>query len=419
MTTSPAAATTRDVAFKGWSMVLWCTIVRGVTAPGQTIGVSAFIDPMKDSLGLSRSAIATAYLIGTLAGAFALPRIGRWVDRVGISHSMTIVGTLFACVVALTGSVQGIVMLTLAFVGLRTLGQGSLTLIAATGVVLWFDRRRGFALAISAAVGISMLSFAPLLFSSLIDGVGWRWAWVILGFGVAMVVLPIAKFAIIDRPEDIGQVPDGVTPPGTADSSVRRSYNLAQALRTPAFWTLGALTALMSGLITGLTFHNTDIMGSQGLTESEAAAVFIPQMVGSVTSGLTVGWLADRIAPRILMTFGGMAAVAGVILATTASPGTAAMVYGFVSGLAIGSISALGGALYPRWYGTAHVGAIKGAALSIGVASSALGPLVLAVGNDLADSYEPVLMWSAVVSLVVTVLALLGPMPASEPPGTR
>lgn len=418
MKIGPAATTANDVAFKGWSIVFWTTVVRAVTAPGQTIGVSAFIDPMKDSLGISRSAISTAYLIGTLCGAIALPRIGRWVDRVGIKYAMTLVGTGFACVVVLTSTVQGIVMITLAFIGLRMLGQGGLSLIAATGVALWFERRRGLALAVSATLGISMLSFAPLGFGALIDAVGWRWAWAIIGLGVGLVVLPIARFAIIDRPEDIGQLPDGDSLADAIDVVRRQSYNLAQAMRTPAFWTLGALTALMGGIITGLTFHNTDIMGAQGLTEDEAAAIFIPQMVGSVSSGFVVGWLSDRVAPRILMTFSGLAVGGGVIMATMASPGTAAILYGFVSGLSIGSISALGGALYPKWYGTAHVGAIKGAALSFGVASSALGPLILSLGNDLAGSYEPVLMWSAAASIVVTAFALLGPMPDPEPPST-
>lgn len=395
-------------------MVLWCTIIRGATAPGQTIGISAFIDPMIDGLHVSRSAISTAYLVGTLAGALVLPAIGRWIDRVGIRHAMTVVGVLFACVVALTGTVQNIVMLGLAFVGLRMLGQGSLTLVGATGVTLWFDRRRGLALAVSAVLSISILSITPLTFGALIDGVGWRWAWLVLGLGVAAIVLPIARFAIVDRPEDIGQLPDGDTVDVHALLVRRRSFTAAEAIRTPAFWTLGALTALMGGLITGLTFHNVDIMGAQGLTEEQAAAVFIPQMIGSVSSGFVVGWLTDRVAPRALMTFGGLAVAGGVLLATMAAPGSAAVVYGFVTGLSIGTISALGGALYPKWYGTDHVAAIKGTATSLAVAASAIGPLALSVGNDLADSYEPVLYGGAVLSLGVAALAAVVPTPERE-----
>jgi MFS family permease len=395
-------------------MVLWCTIVRGVTAPGQTIGVSAFIDPMIESLDISRSAISTTYLIGTLCGAVALPTVGRWIDRVGVRHSMTVVGFAFACAVAFTGTVQNVVMLTFAFVGLRLLGQGSLTLIGATGVVLWFDRRRGLALAISATLSISILSVAPLGFGAVIDAVDWRWAWLVLGIGVAAIVLPIARFAIVDRPEDVGQLPDGDTFDPDRTIVRQRSYTVGEAIRTPAFWSLGLLTFLMGGLITGLTFHNTDIMAGRGLTEDEAAAVFIPQMLGSVSSGFIVGWLTDRMAPRLLMVFGGLALSGGVFLATTASPGFAAIAYGFVTGVGIGTVSALGGALYPKWYGTGHVAAIKATATSLGVAASAIGPLILSVGNDLADSYRPVLIGGMVVSLASAAIALVVPTPDPE-----
>lgn len=393
-------------------MVLWCTIIRGATAPGQTIGVSAFIDPMKDSLGVSRSAVSTAYLVGTLCGAVMLPAIGRWVDRVGIRHAATVIGAAFACVVAATGLVNNIVLLALAFVGLRTLGQGALTLVGATGVTLWFDRRRGFALAVSATASISILSMAPLGFGALIDAVDWRWAWVVLGISVGLIVLPIARFGLVDRPETVGQLPDGDRAEDLVDVVRQRSFTVAEAMRTPAFWVLAALTALMAGLVTGLTFHNTDIMGGRGLTEDEAAAVFIPQMVGSVSSGFVVGWLTDRMAPRLLMMGGALFVAGGVFLATVAEPGLMAIVYGLTTGLAIGTISALGGALYPKWYGTGNVAAIKGAATSIMVASSAAGPLILSIGNDLADSYRPVLLISCAVSLAVAVLALVVPTPS-------
>ena len=74
---SPRSARRPD-AFYGWHMLLFCTIVRGFTAPGQTIGVSAFTDDLIESLGTSRSAVATAYMVGTLTGAVALPFVGRF-----------------------------------------------------------------------------------------------------------------------------------------------------------------------------------------------------------------------------------------------------------------------------------------------------------------------------------------------------
>jgi hypothetical protein len=48
-----------------------------MTAPGQTVGVAVVVDPMIADLGVSRSQISAAYLVGTLVGATLLPTAGR------------------------------------------------------------------------------------------------------------------------------------------------------------------------------------------------------------------------------------------------------------------------------------------------------------------------------------------------------
>jgi hypothetical protein len=51
-----------------------------LTAPGETAAVSAFIEPMLGDLGVSRTALSTAYRVGTLTGAAATPAVGvRWI----------------------------------------------------------------------------------------------------------------------------------------------------------------------------------------------------------------------------------------------------------------------------------------------------------------------------------------------------
>ena len=392
-------------------MLALCTIVRGFTAPGQTIGVSAFTDELIESLGTSRSAVSTAYLVGTIGGALALPFIGRWIDRAGVKRTLTIVASAFAVAIALTGTVQNIVMLGFAFFGLRFLGQGSMSLIGTQGVVLWFERRRGLALALNTMGTVAILSLAPLTFGALIGAVGWRTTWVILGAVIASTVVPIALFGIVNRPEDIGQVPDGRVSDQPTAQLRGRSYTVGEAVRTPAFWTLNGVAFMAGAVVTALTFHNTDLLGEQGLTKVQAAAVFIPQLIGSAASSFVVGSLTDRLPARPLMFFGAAMLGLGTFLATLVEPGPMAAVYGIVLGLGGGAIGALSGALYPKWFGVDHIGAIKGLATTTNVGASAIGPLILSIGNDIADSYEPVVIGCAVTAVVMAFIALMVPTP--------
>ena len=52
-----------------------------MTAPGQTAGLSVFTDPLIEQLGITRTDISIAYLVGTLTGAAAQPFFGRALDR--------------------------------------------------------------------------------------------------------------------------------------------------------------------------------------------------------------------------------------------------------------------------------------------------------------------------------------------------
>lgn len=52
--------------FYGWRMVVFASIALALTGPGQTFGVSVFVNPMIEELGISRTQMSASYLIGTL-----------------------------------------------------------------------------------------------------------------------------------------------------------------------------------------------------------------------------------------------------------------------------------------------------------------------------------------------------------------
>lgn len=96
------------------------------TAPGQTAAISVFIDPIITELGLSRSLISAAYLVGTFAGALAMPMIDRVLDRYGIRRTLVVIGLTFFAALFGFAAVNSLVGLTVGFVAIRMAGQGAL-----------------------------------------------------------------------------------------------------------------------------------------------------------------------------------------------------------------------------------------------------------------------------------------------------
>jgi MFS family permease len=397
--------------FSGWRIVVLATIAMGMTGPGQTAGVSVFVDPMIEGLDLSRSQLSTAYLVGTLTAALAMPRIGQLLDSRGTRLAMTVVGGAFAVVLAAMSSVQGLVTLALGFIGIRMFGQGGLTLIASTSVSYWFERRRGLAVGLVTAFGAGILALTPVLMSQVIEVVGWRAAWLVAAGAVLVVVLPISRLGMIDRPADVDQQVDGATSEPHGTRRPLRGLTRRQALGTGMFWALvGGVTT--TGLIgTGLTFHQIDLLGQQGLTPLQAAANFLPQTGAAVAATLVTGALADRISVRVLLCLAMAMLSASMIALPWVGPDVTVVLYASGIGAGGGMARALEAAGMPKMFGMRHVGAVRGLAMGLMVASTAFGPLALSLGRDLTGGYVSVLRLLLVLPIGVAILGVVSRVP--------
>lgn len=404
--------------FYGWRIVVFAAIALALTGPGQTYGVSVFVDPMIEDLGISRTQMTTAYLVGTLVGALALPWIGQAIDRFGVRRTMAIIGALFGGLLIGMSLVSNIVGLTAGFIGIRMIGQGALNLTATTAVALWFTRKRGLAMGIVAAAGGVGMTLIPLLSERLIVDIGWRNTWLVEGLAVWVIVLPIALLGIRNRPSDVGQHVDGDSatdaPPAEVWGVTRK-----EALRSSFFWLVTVAVATISTITTAVVFHQIDLLGSRGLTPTEAAANFLPQTVATLIATLGIGALADRVSPRIvLITSMGMMA-GGLLLATAVTPGLLAIAFGMLIGAAGGAMRVVEATELPRYFGTLHIGAIRGVVTSVGIAGAAVGPVLFSLGHDVTGNYIAVLLASVALPVLVAFGALLVRLPHHGKPDAQ
>ena len=190
---SPTISVKPRRAFHGWRILAFATLTAALTGPGQTVGVSVFIDHIIEDLSLTRSQVSTAYLIGTMLGALSLPTVGRWVDRVGARPAITTIGAGFAVALVAMSGVGGFVTLAIGFTFIRFLGQGSLSLASTVAVTHWFERRRGLAIGIYATFTSMLMGLTPVGLNFVIESSTWRTAWIVAGVFIALTVVPIGR----------------------------------------------------------------------------------------------------------------------------------------------------------------------------------------------------------------------------------
>lgn len=419
-------------AGRPWMVVTAGSVATVMSAPGQTAAIAVFTDPLIAELGITRNALSTSYMVATLLGACALPFIGRALDRWGIGRVMIGIGLLFGAVLMGLSLVTNLIGLTVGFVGLRMAGQGALGLAASTAVAVHVTRRRGLALGIKTAVGSAGIALTPVLLEWMIRHLGTSTVWLIEGIAVWCVVLPIAAyFCLLRRPTGAGEVAPheehsardeghdddrgGATGESAAPGLVTADWTAGQAARTVMFWIIAAGVAASGMLGTGLNFHQIAALGEQGLSSTEAAVNFVPQAAAMLLVTIGVGGLADRLAPKYAMLIA-MVLLAGCMgFLSQVTDVWSATIYGALLGAQGGAVRTVEAAAFAHYFGTAHLGAIRGIVTTVSVGSTAFGPVALSLGHDLLGSYALVAGVLATAPLLVGVVGVFAPEPTAAP----
>ena len=427
MTTTPRSKSSSDSLacripfFYGWVMLPIIMIVQIATSPGQTFGISVFNPYLVESLILTQSELSGAYMMGTLLASLPMVLVGAAMDRYGPRRALFVVVLLFGGACYVMSNVTGLFSLFFAFLFLRMLGQGAMGLLGTNSLALWFNRNLGFASGIGSLAATLVFSTIPALHLYLIHAFGWKDAYVLLGIGVWVVVLPLL-IPFRNRPEDVGQWSDGRReahrqenrPSERAGRASESDLTLSEALRTRSYWIMISATAVFSMVVTGMTFNTVQLFLDHGLSERTAAATFISTGIASAAARLGAGILADRIRLNILLSISMTVTVLGILLAIVMSTPLVAHGYAVVTGIARGIYLAVDATLWVRYFGRANLGKIRGSLTTVGVAASSLGPFLMGYAHDSLGDYDFVLWIFALVLYTPLIMITLLATPPRE-----
>jgi len=398
-----------DRVFFGWVMVAAAALGIFVSGPGQSHTFSVFIGPISADLGISNTEIATAYAFATVAAAFLLPIMGKQVDRLGPRRSLIYIASGLGLSCLFFGAAANFLWLVVGFGLLRFLGQGSMMLGSANLVAHWFSARRGIAMSLMAlGFGLSM-AVHPKLGHWLIEVVGWREAWVVLGLTTWALMLPVLFLIVHDKPEDLNLRPDNIarTDDGTDAPQELTGPTRDAALRHGSFYILCLCWFGFSSLVTTLHYHQFNILTGQGIDADWATNAFTISAITMVLTMPLVGRACDSIRTRYVLAAGLAVQATALVTITLVNSIPLLIIYAMIFGLNNAFTMTLFGYLWPRYFGRKHLGRIQGTGQMVAVIGASLGPLPVSYAFDSLGNPSTTLMMLAIYPVAAAIVAVL------------
>ena len=293
-------------------------------------------------------------------------------------------------------------------------------LLTIVPVSKWFRQKRGRALAIaSTGMALGVAIFLPVL-QSIIDGRGWRFAWVVCGLIVVLLAVPTCGLLMRKDPESMGLPLDGIPeqpegaprPPAALSRATHEEWRVDQVVRTRSFWLIMAALALNGLVLQGVLVYRTTYWEDIGLSSSVVALGTSVNPITVVFSTILFGLLAEKVATHHLGLFAGIG-VGMSMLPMLLTDGSAAFVFahGFIWGFAIGANITVNNIIFPNYFGRRFLGAIRGLTFPVTVFTAAASAPIFGVLFDVAGN-ERVVWIVPLLTFVVSGLLLF----TSRPP---
>ena len=389
-------------------------------------GINAFVRPLSDNFAVSITVVAGVISIARIETAFIGPIEGFLVDRFGPRTMMLIGVPIMGIGFILISVAPNFPLFVAAFLfGVvlgSSLGFGN---PISTAVANWWIRKRGRAFGIL-WIGTSLASMIVPLINWLIENLGWRGAFRLMGFIVIAAGLPVA-FLMRHRPEQYGMLPDGDLPSDAADGESvpavasdqlldEVNFTILEALRTPTFWYFAVSVSMRSSITTAVAVNSFILVESLGGTTQQASMLFLLQGIMSAPGRVFLSWAGDLINKRYIMAVS-LAVMALTLMAMSqATTMTQITILWVPYAVVWGGLSSLPQSLRADLFGRRNFATIQGTMSPLSSVFSFSAPVFAAWLFERTGSYRiPFMVFSAMaaISMVLILLAKPPARPAS------
>ncbi|MBI2552939.1 MAG: MFS transporter [Candidatus Rokubacteria bacterium] len=401
--------------FYGWVVVGGAFAVLFM-AYGTQYAFGVFFSALLDEFGWSRASLSGIFsLYAFLYCVIGLPA-GRLTDLWGPRVVIAIGGAVLGLGLAGMSRVSALWHPYLFYGVVAALGMSTAYVPCNATVVKWFVRQRGLALGVASSGG-SLGTFAlPPVAAALVGAVGWRWAYVLFGAGIFLILNLVATVMRRD-PELLGLSPDGGPGLATAagQAAAETQWPLRMAIRTGAFWLIfGIFTATWIPVFLPLV-HIVPFARDLGMSPLVASTVLSALGIAAVVGRLVMGAVSDRIGrkPALALVIALQAAAFLGFTLVGGLPSLYLVALGF--GFSYGAVSTLFPAIVGDFFGREQAGSLVGFLFALAGSMAAWGPLFAGAIYDATGAYTWAFLLSAASNGAALALLALAHPPRPRP----
>jgi MFS family permease len=382
----PSSSLTGREALRPWIVVgaVWVTLA---IASGLYFSFPIFFVALLEEFGWSRGATAAAFSISSVVQGVLSPVVGILVDRLGPRRVMLAGACLLGAACVLSSRIGSLWSLYLVIGVLAAVGVCAVSWIPSAALIArWFAERRGSVMGLAfSGMGAGVLVVGPLA-QGLIAGYGWRAAYLVLGVGTLVVLLPLVWVGV----REPSVMATSAVGRGSIPEPIKAGREVGDALRTRAFWALFFAYLCTPLAVFSVVTHQVAFAVDHGFSRLFVAGIFGLTGLLSVVGRIGFGIAADRIgrAPSATISYGCTAVGTLCLLGLEVWPHAAALyAYALFFGLGFGArgpiITAMASQLFPGRFGAIYGFLSVGNGIGGGIA-----PWFGGFVHDLTGSYR-------------------------------
>ena len=408
----PLNTSTRESAY-AWLRLVASLLLMTLGGSGM-YAITVMLPAVQQEFDVSRSMASFPYTVTMIGFGLGGILMGRLSDRRGVIAPILVGTVALAAGYVLSGSAPGIWTFTLAHglvVGMLGTAATFAPLVADTA--LWFDRRRGIALAICMSGNYLAGAVWPPIVQHFMQTDGWRATYLGMGLFCLLAMLPLLM--LYRRPPPaMAAASNGAA---KATESVHRHEIAASDPRRP----LGLAPTTLQGLLSlaGVAccvamampqVHIVALCGDLGYGLARGAEMLALMLGLGIVSRLVSGWISDHIGGLRTLWLGSVLQGVALLLFLNSSGLTSLYIVSGLFGLFQGGIVPSYALIVREFFSPAEAGARVGTVLMATLLGMALGGWMAGALYDLTGDYNAAFLngiaWNALNLFIVSWLLI-------------